>query len=568
MALSWVAYTCIAILLASVYVRKRLSKYTSQIERDAHVEKPGRLRNDDGLSTSARQLRARLAATVPHIVITPDNPREFESSMNAYWDEKACQVQPSCVVRPRNVWELAQAVKILKQEFDLRTARCRGSNEDVEPVFAIRGGGHSPVAGASSIRGGVLVDLSRFNKVVLSDDKKSVAMGAGCRWIDVYATLEKDGLAVLGGRNSVVGVAGLTLGGGISFFSPKYGFVCNSVIEYEVVLADGSIVAASEQNNTALWRALKGGGNNFGIVTRFTARTFAGAHVWSGFAYYAPWKAENILSAFQAVAARLPSGELDRRFDPHAAGPLTCFSYLQAVGIQAITVHFAQTALELKNEKWPDSWLTSFFGSRWSGGWFTSSFRNIGRVWSTCKMQTLSSATDELSALDPRQRRQEFATTTVKNDMETLRAAHTAYRDAIKTIRKHNIKDMSWTLVFQPLLPAWVCMGDSDVMGLNDSDDKDALVIVSFTVHWALEKDDQLVLDITRDAIEQIDAYALEKGTQHRYRYLNYCAKWQKPFEGYGEGNLEFLREVSADVDPEGLFQRGCTGGFKLGISS
>lgn len=74
-----------------------------------------------------------------------------------------------------------------------------------------------------------------------------------------------------------------------------------------------------------------------------------------------------------------------------------------------------------------------------------------------------------------------------------------------------------------------------------------------------------MVRSITREAIEQIDAFALEHGTGHRYRYLNYCAAWQNPFEGYGEENLKFLRSVSKEVDPEGLFQRGCGGGFKLG---
>jgi hypothetical protein len=552
MALSWVAYTCIAILITSVYVRKRLSKHTSQLERDAHAEKPGRPRHHDGLSASARQLRDRLVATIPHIVITPENAKEFEKSMNSYWDQKACEIQPSCVVRPRNVWELAQAVKVLRQEFIRRVQQFQNSNEDLEHVFAIRGGGHSPVAGASSIRGGVLIDLGLFDKVALTEDRQSVAIGAGCQWIDVYASLEKDGLAVVGGRNSAVGVAGLTLGGGLSFFSPQHGFVCSNIIEYEVVLADGSIVTASKENNADLWRALKGGGNNFGIVTKFTAHTFACTHVWSGFVYYMPWKAPDVLSAVSSFVARSESGEADQCFDAHAAGPLACFTYLQSLGIQAIAVNLVHTSPELKHTGWPSSWLSS-------------SFRSIWRVWSTCKVRTLSNATDELSALNPPQRRQEFATTTIRNDMETLSAAHTAYRDAIKKIRQHNIKGMSWTLVLQPLLPTWVRKGDDNPMGLNEGAE-DPMVIVSFTVNWALSKDDELVQDITRAAIEQIDAFAKEKGTLQRYRYLNYCAGWQKPFEGYGDENLDFLRNVSRDVDPDGLFQRGCGGGFKLGM--
>lgn len=67
---------------------------------------------------------------------------------------------------------------------------------------------------------------------------------------------------------------------------------------------------------------------------------------------------------------------------------------------------------------------------------------------------------------------------------------------------------------------------------------------------------------------EQIDAIAAAKGTGHRYRYLNYCAEWQRPFEGYGGENWRFLREVSRNYDPKGLFQRGCVGGFKLGVGN
>jgi hypothetical protein len=74
------------------------------------------------------------------------------------------------------------------------------------------------------------------------------------------------------------------------------------------------------------------------------------------------------------------------------------------------------------------------------------------------------------------------------------------------------------------------------------------------------------VQPITHAAIEQIDEYAKEHGTVHRYRYINYCGSWQKPFEGYGRDNLEFMRYVSNKYDPEGLFQRGCVGGFRLGV--
>ncbi|KAI4950063.1 hypothetical protein J4E91_004719 [Alternaria rosae] len=550
MALSWLSYTCIAILLATVYIRKRLSVRTSQLQRDAEAEKPGRLRLDDGLTASERQLRAKLVAAIPHIVITPDKATEFKESMNAYWDQKACEVPPACVVQPRNVWELAQAVKILKRDFDLRVERAKETGEEVGSIFAIRGGGHSAVAGASSIKGGVLIDLSLFKQVVPAKDGRSVVIGAGCKWIDVYSELEKEGLAVAGGRNSAVGVSGLTLGGGLSFFSPQYGFVCNSVLEYEVILADGRIVTASEQDEPALWRALKGGGNNFGIVTSFTVRSFAAKNVWSGFLYLLPWKAPGVLSAFHTFVARTLAGELDQRLDPYAAGPLACFTYLQSVGIQAISVHLVHTAPDTKRRGWPECWRSS-------------GFQKLGRVWSTLNTRSLVGATDELGVLNPPGRRQEFATTTIKNDKLTLEATHKAYRDAIPKIKKHGIKGMNWTLVLQPCLPSWARTGDTNPLGLDEGSDE-PLVNVQFTVNWALQQHDEVVRAITKEAIEQIDAFASEHGTGHRYRYLNYCAAWQKPFESYGEENLSFLKGVSEEVDPEGFFQRGCGGGFKL----
>lgn len=551
MALSWLSYTCIAILLATVYIRQRLRVRSSQVERDVEAEKPGRLRLDDGLTASGRQLNAKLIAAIPHIVVTSEKATEFKNLMNMYWDQKACEVSPACIVRPRNVWELAQAVKILKREFDVRNDRAKETKEELESIFAIRGGGHSAVAGASSIRGGVVIDLSLFNQVTPAEDGQSVVVGAGCKWIDVYSALEKEGLAVAGGRNSAVGVSGLTLGGGLSFFSPQYGFVCNNVLTFEVVLADGSIVNASEKDNPKLWRALKGGGNNFGVVTSFTLRSFASTNVWSGFLYLLPYKAPDVLAAFHSFVTRTLTGELQHLFDPHAAGPLTCFTYLQSPGIQTIAVNLVHTTPDSQQKGWPESWRSSGFNKLW-------------RLWSTFKTRSLVSATDELSVLNPPGRRQEFATTTIKNDRKTLDAAHKAYRDAIPKIKKHAVKGMSWTLVLQPCLPSWARKGDANPLGLDEGSDE-PLVNVQFTVNWALEEHDDVVRSIAREAIEQIDAFALEHGTGHRYRYLNYCAAWQNPFEGYGEENLKFLRSVSKEVDPEGLFQRGCGGGFKLG---
>lgn len=340
--------------------------------------------------------------------------------------------------------------------------------------------------------------------------------------------------------------------GGLSFFSPRFGLVCSNILSFEVVLASGSITTASASTNPDLWRALKGGSNNFGIVTRFTVRSFPSAKIWSGFLYMPASQTAKVLAAFHECVNRADSGDPSTTYDNDAAGPITCFSFIAKLGVQAISVNLVYTKPPENEKKWPAWWRTSSFGSLW-------------RLWSTCKVQTLTSATDEMNMLNPPGRRQVFATTTIKNDSATLAAAHAAYRDAITSIRRVNVKGLVWTLVLQPLLPDWVRKGDANPLGLHDWT-HGPLVIVSFTVNWAECRDDDFVKTTTRRAVEQIDAVALANNTGHRYRYLNYCAEWQRPFESYGEENWRFLQGVSRRYDPEGLFQKGCVGGFKLDL--
>lgn len=90
----------------------------------------------------------------------------------------------------------------------------------------------------------------------------------------MYSFLEPYGRVIIGGRLKTIGIAGLTIGGGISYFTAKYGFGMDNVIEYDVVIASGQVVTASATSNADLFWAMKGGGSNFGIVTKFTFATY------------------------------------------------------------------------------------------------------------------------------------------------------------------------------------------------------------------------------------------------------------------------------------------------------
>lgn len=170
-------------------------------------------------SNQPNRLSKALASALPGIVILPSDTLRFTQWKGSYWAQQECEAVPGCIVRPRNVGQLCAAINIIRQEYQRQK---QGTNsEHFAKLFAIRGGGHSCVPGAASVNDGVLIDLGHFCDVIPSENRESVSIGAGNTWGRVSKILDTHGLAVPGGRNSGVGVGGLSLGG----MSPFNGFV-------------------------------------------------------------------------------------------------------------------------------------------------------------------------------------------------------------------------------------------------------------------------------------------------------------------------------------------------------
>lgn len=207
------ASTATTLLIAiAIFIMRRLR--ISQTLQAA--KKPNHL-NLTSSSPEPTRLSKSLASALPNSVIFPHDAVAFKQSIKSYWAQQECEVIPACIVRPRDVQQLCTAVDVLQGEYMER--KKQAGEEKVEGLFAIRGGGHSPISGAASIKGGVLIDLGLFCEVTPSKDGSSVAIGAGAKWMDVSKVLDEKGLAVVGGRNSAVGVGGLTLGGKILLFT-------------------------------------------------------------------------------------------------------------------------------------------------------------------------------------------------------------------------------------------------------------------------------------------------------------------------------------------------------------
>jgi hypothetical protein len=157
--------------------------------------------------------------------------------------------QPDVIVQAADVDDVQRAV---------RYALAAGL-----PV-GVRGGGHSAWG---TIPGGVLIDLSRLADVTV--DGSRVSVGGGAVWGAVARELAVHGLGISSGDTASVGVGGLTLGGGIGWMVRAWGLACDQLVGAQLVTAAGEVVETSPDTEPELFAALRGGGGNFGVVTRF-----------------------------------------------------------------------------------------------------------------------------------------------------------------------------------------------------------------------------------------------------------------------------------------------------------
>lgn len=151
--------------------------------------------------------------------------------------------------------------------------------------------------GSNSINHGVLLALNRLNNIKYSETDHSIEVGPGNKWVDVYSALAPFGRYAIGGRLKTIGVPGLTLIGGVGYFLNKYGFSMDNVLSYDVVLGNGTMVVANSGTNPDLFWALKGGANNFGVVTKFVLQTYSVPVVSSTYQVFEEAMVERFIAA-------------------------------------------------------------------------------------------------------------------------------------------------------------------------------------------------------------------------------------------------------------------------------
>jgi FAD/FMN-containing dehydrogenase/pimeloyl-ACP methyl ester carboxylesterase len=198
---------------------------------------------------------------------------------------------PAAVVQPAGTADVVRAVEYAR--------------EAGLPV-AVRGGGHN-VAGRAILPGGLTIDMSLLREVVVDPEARTAVVQPGCLLADVDRATQHHGLATPLGFYSEVGVAGLTLGGGIGYLSRRFGWSVDNLLEVEIVTADGRVRRASRDENEDLFWAVRGAGANLGVVTSFTFRLHeVGPAAYGGLIAWPFERATEIAEAYRAFAAEAP----------------------------------------------------------------------------------------------------------------------------------------------------------------------------------------------------------------------------------------------------------------------
>jgi FAD/FMN-containing dehydrogenase len=208
----------------------------------------------------------------------------------AIWNGKAAK-SPALVLQPTSAHDVAAAVGFAREHGLL---------------VSIKGGGHN-IAGTAIAEGGLTLDLSGMREVAVDPEARLAHVGPGCLLGEVDQTTQAHGLATVLGFVSETGVAGLTLGGGFGYLTRRFGWTVDNLVEVEVVGADGQLRTANRDQHPDLFWALRGGGGNFGVVTRFSFRLHqVGPTITGGLIIWSAERAADVLAAYRDLTEQAP----------------------------------------------------------------------------------------------------------------------------------------------------------------------------------------------------------------------------------------------------------------------
>ncbi|KAI3335891.1 FAD-binding domain-containing protein [Ustulina deusta] len=460
-----------------------------------------------------------LSSRFPGNVLLP-GATAYTTSVSSYFFLNERQA-PACIIAPTTANEVAEIVKAI--------------NSQAPSQVALRSGGHSPNRDFSNIDNGITIDLRGLNQIKMRETSAGiVSVGTGTLWIDVYRFLDPLNRTAVGSRVASVGVGGFITGGGISFFSPRYGFSCDNVRNMQVVLANGTIINANATSNARIFRALKGGQNNFGIVTRFDIMTYPQPEYWGGAIEYPDSADAAQLSAFTAFKE----------------GPYDPFAEIE------------QTYVYLGSQKTFSSTNNLFYTKPGVNESNLHQFTDIQpQIANTIRISQASDFAMELEEFQPTDSFSSWATISFPISGDVLFKVHSLWKKTTSSLVSCH-PNITSVLTFQSIPPPPAANSPQNSLPFTSSSTPNKnIVLMLLSLYWPQAADSKAIESSTRKLADSIQ---LLVGNATKFKYLNYAGAWQDPIGGYGEGAKEELRQVAKMYDPNEFFQKSVNGGFKL----
>ncbi|KAK3297150.1 FAD binding domain-containing protein [Chaetomium fimeti] len=461
------------------------------------------------------------------------NQTEYTSRLGSYWSVSAA-LSPWCMVLPYTAEDVSSIIKTLV------SGNCS---------FGVKGGGHGSFALSNAVEDGVTIDFANMNGTTYNAETEVASILPGGSWQEVYETLAPHGVTVTGGRAGTVGIGGFLTGGGNSFHAASHGMACDTVVNFEVVIADGSIINANAEQNPDLWIALKGGSANLGLVTRFDLRVIkfpdaAKPDIWGKFLSFDLADGDN---AIDAMVNFTEHAHLDQN-----TSSIMFFGHIPAAG--GMVLH-----LGLENTKGivdPPA---------------VAGYLNAGKILSTNSL--VVPMADLVRSENPAQAagvRNIWFTLTFKADARVMKYAASRHTAAVAKLSASLSPDSNFTTMcaFQPLSHAIAQHGvrnGGNVMGLDywmQNGDSGILLLLELGVRGA--ENEAKAYPVMREWAREVEAYARELGVAWEWRYLNYAGREQDPLASIGPVALGRLRAAARKYDPDGVFQTLRGSGFKI----
>ncbi|KAK6062797.1 Bifunctional solanapyrone synthase 4 [Seiridium cupressi] len=432
-----------------------------------------------------------------------------QTAVQENWSQ-TCWAQPACIIEPQDAEAVSTTIGIISF---------------YQVKFAVRSGGHSPNPSWSSVgQDGILVSLDQLKDITLSGDGTYASVGPGAHWGDVYISLDPHEAVVVGGRDPSPGVGGLILGG----ITPLH----HNLLWCIIVLSDGSIVDASVDSNPDLFWALKGGGPNFGIVTRYDLYTVPVYTIWAEILVFSTDHALELISAYDlwqnegasdvkssvAFSISLDAVILGLIYSEPSNDPPTAFDVFYDFVPQ-------QVALAPTN----------------------TTFANLNQI---------------IGALYPaKSQRHDYRGFSTLIDTNLTQRVYTSWHE--KAVAVHNATGANQTFVFQHVGVELIEEGNKrggNPLNLPLED----MQWWTATADWEDEADDELVRSVSIETTALWERLATERGVNIAFLFMNDASRDQDPLSTYGSASVARLREISQTYDPTQLFQTLQNGGFLL----